>query len=416
MGFFDFLKKKEKPNNSAFYAPTMSGTLPFYTSFGDSIYKSEIVVQSIRCKANEFRKLEPRHVRDDGKTTVTIYDSSIARVLREPNPIMTISDFLGKVSILLELNKNVYIYPLTYTTKGGEKMFKGLYILKPRVATYLIDKSERYFVELLFDSGVTVTIPRDQLIHVRKDYGVNDYFGGDAFGGGIDAEGMLKACAEYDKLCQSIAKALKVSCQINGILHINSYLEDDKQKAERAAFEKKLENNDSGVLVTDLKSQYENIQRDIKLVDAETLKFFYENITRANGVSLAILNGDYTKAQKEAFYEHALESDIKGLAQAMTQVMFTEREKSFGNKIVLYPNDINFMSTSEKIEALKVGLPAGIFTRNEARELLGYPPVENGDQMPQGYNYIIDGSGTTPTAPVADSQTQTAPVADSDTE
>ena len=411
MGFFDFLKKKEKPNNSAFYAPTMSGTLPFYTSFGDSIYKSEIVVQSIRCKANEFRKLEPRHVRDDGKTTVTIYDSSIARVLREPNPIMTISDFLGKVSILLELNKNVYIYPLTYTTNGGEKMFKGLYILKPRVATYLIDKSERYFVELLFDSGVTVTIPRDQLIHVRKDYGVNDYFGGE-----IDAEGMLKACAEYDKLCQSIAKALKVSCQINGILHINSYLEDDKQKAERAAFEKKLENNDSGVLVTDLKSQYENIQRDIKLVDAETLKFFYENITRANGVSLAILNGDYTKAQKEAFYEHALESDIKGLAQAMTQVMFTEREKSFGNKIVLYPNDINFMSTSEKIEALKVGLPAGIFTRNEARELLGYPPVENGDQMPQGYNYIIDGSGTTPTAPVADSQTQTAPVADSDTE
>ena len=113
MGFFDFLKKKEKPNNSAYYAPTSNATLPFYTSFGDSIYKSDIVVQSIRCKANEFRKLEPRHIRDDGKTRVTIYDSSVARVLREPNPVMTISDFLSKVCILLELNKNAYIYPLT---------------------------------------------------------------------------------------------------------------------------------------------------------------------------------------------------------------------------------------------------------------------------------------------------------------
>ena len=68
MAFFDFLKKKEKPVKTAEFAPTYNSTLPFYTSFGDSIYKSDIVVQSIRCKANEFRKLEPRHIRADGKT------------------------------------------------------------------------------------------------------------------------------------------------------------------------------------------------------------------------------------------------------------------------------------------------------------------------------------------------------------
>ena len=83
----------------------------------------------------------------------------------------------------------------------------------------------------------------------------------------------------------------------------------------------------------------------------------------------------------------------------MTQTFFTEREESFGNKIVLYPNDINFMSMSEKIAALSAGLPAGIFTRNEARELLGFPPIANGDEIPQGYNYTLDGatSNTTTT-------------------
>lgn len=401
MAFFDFLKKKQKPNDSAYYAPTFNGTLPFYTSFGDSIYACDIVVQSIRCKANEFRKLNPRHVREDGTTRQTIYDSSIARVLREPNPIMTTADLFEKICILLELNKNAYIYPVRYKTIGDEMKTSALYVLKPRVVTYLIDESNRYFVEMSFDSGATVTIPRDQIIHVRKDYGVNDYFGGGAFGGGVEAANMLKACEEYDKLCQSISKALKISCEIIGVLRVNSYLDYEKKIKEREAFEQKIKNNESGLLVTDLKDEFVHIPRDVKLVDSETLKFFYQNITRANGVSLAILNGDYTKQQKEAFYEHALEADIKALSQAMTQILFSEREKAFGNKIILYPNDINFMSMSEKIAALSAGLPAGIFTRNEAREMLGFPPIENGDQIPQGYNYTIEGQ-TTKTAPIAE--------------
>lgn len=406
MSFFDFLKKKEKPVDSAQYAPTYNATLPFYTSFGDSIYSNDIVVQSIRCKANEFRKLEPRHVRDDGTTRETIYNSSIARILRRPNPYMTTADLLGKICILLELNKNAYIYPISYISKGDEKIYTGIYPLKPRTVYYLVDAAGKYYVEMVFDSGETVTVPRSEIIHVRKDYGVNDYFGGGAFGGGYDVEGLLKACQEYDKLCQSIAKGLEISCQVNGILRVNSYLDDEKKTKERQAFEQKLTNNESGLLVTDLKDDFTPLHHDVKLVDAETLKFFYENISRANGVSLAILNGDYTKAQKESFYEHALESDIKSLAQAMTQTFFTEREESFGNKIVLYPNDINFMSMSEKIAALTAGLPAGIFTRNEARELLGFPPIANGDQIPQGYNHIIDGSTdtTTPVSPVDNSQ------------
>ena len=68
--------------------------------------------------------------------------------------------------------------------------------------------------------------------------------------------------------------------------------------------------------------------------------------------------------------------------------MFSDREASFGNEIVLYPNDIAFMSMENKLSALQSGLPAGIFTKNEARELLGYPPVDGGDVMPRGYNEI----------------------------
>ena len=116
------------------------------------------------------------------------------------------------------------------------------------------------------------------------------------------------------------------------------------------------------------------------------------------------MNGDYTKAQKEAYYEHALEADIKSLGQAMSKVMFTDREAAFGNDIVLYPNAITFMSMENKLSALQSGLPAGIFTKNEARELLGYPPVEGGDVMPRGYNEL---DGTTTTDSTGDDQPAT---------
>lgn len=390
MGLFDFFKNKGK-KNGMIYAPTMSGNVPFYAPFGESIYASDIIVQSIRCKANEFKKLKPRHIRKiDGNQSVVI-DSSIAKVLKRPNPYMTTADFLEKITILLELNKNVFIYPEYYKTKGGEKFYTALYPLKPSAVQYLSDDRNKLYINMRFENGNEVTLPADNIIHWRKDYGVNDYFGGGMFGGNDNA-GLLKMLKRYDQLTQSIAKALQVSCQVNGILKANTYYDDAAKVAEREKFERDLKSNESGILVTDLSTEYTNIPRDVKLVDGETLKFFYDTILRANGTSLAILNGDYTKAQKEAYYEHALEGDINSLGQAISKVVFSDRESSFGNEIVLYPNDINFMSMENKIAALQIGLPAGIFLKDEARELLGYAPLPNGQGqvIPQGYNSLLD--------------------------
>lgn len=395
MAFLDFLKKKAPTRipEGYVYAPTMSGGVPFYSSFGDDVYASDIVVQSIRCKANEFKKLKPRHiVTKDGVQSVKT-DSSIARCLRRPNEFMSTADFLEKITVLLELNKNVYIYPQYYVTKGGEKYYTGLYPLKPTNVTYLVDKSNRYYIMMEFANGYSVTLPASDVIHWRKDYGVNDYFGG-GLSGGDDNRGLMKHLREYDKLCQSIAKAVEVSCKINGVMKYNSYLADEKTEASRMEFESRLAKNESGILFTDMKAEYIDIPRDVKLVDSETLKFFYDTILRANGTSLAILNGDYTKAQKEAYYEHALEADIKSLGQAITRCVFSEREESYGNEIVLYPNDITFMSMENKIAALQAGLPAGLFMKDEARELLGYPPLPNGQGqvVAQGYNSLLDES------------------------
>lgn len=391
MGFLDFWKRKNNKQTGLVYAPTMNGNLPFYTSFGDSIYASDLVVQSIRCKANEFKKLNPRHIRYVDGVAESVLDSSIARALRRPTEYMTTADFLEKITILLELNKNVFIYPMYYVTNAGERYYTGLYPLKPSEVQYKTDETGKMYIELQFSNGYQTTVPADSIIHWRKDYGVNDYFGGSMFGGNDNA-GLLTMLKRYDQLTQGIAKALEVSCKINGIVKYNTYHSDGAMDEKIADFESRLQNNESGILFTDLSTEYTHIPRDVKVVDKDTLDFFYMTILRANGTSLAILNGDYTKAQKEAYYEHALEADIKSLGQAFDRAIFTEREISFGNTIAFYPNEINFMSMENKLKALEVGLPAGLFMKDEARELLGYPPLPGGagQVVPQGYNALLD--------------------------
>lgn len=388
MGLFDFWNKKK---SGLKYAPTMNGNTPFYSSFGENIYASDIVVQSIRCKANEFKKLEPRHITEIDGVKSSVTDSSIAKVLKRPNAYMTTADFLEKITILLELNKNVFIYPTYYVTNGGKKFFTGLYPLKPTSVEYMADEAGKLYIHFRFLNGYETTLPVSDVVHWKKDFGVDDYFGGRAFGID-DNSGLLKMLKRYDQLTQSIAKALEISCKINGIVKYKTYLSDDTHEAKRKEFEQKLINNESGFLFEDYSTEYTPIPRDIKLVDSDTLKFFYDTILRANGTSLAILNGDYTKAQKEAYYEHALEADIKSLGQALSRVMLSDREVAFGNEIVLYPNNINFMSMENKISALQASLPAGIFTKDEAREILGYPPLPEGQGkvIAQGYNTLLD--------------------------
>lgn len=392
MGLFDFLKKKNGGGipKGYTYAPTMSGGQPFYSPFGDNIYASDIIVQAIRCKANEFKKLQPRHiVMKDGKQNVKT-DSSIAKLLRRPNEYMTTADFLEKITILLELNKNVFIYPSYYITQGGEKFYTGLYPLKPSTVDYLVNDKGEYFIRLTFANGYAATLPASDVIHWRKDYGVNDYYGGGLFGGD-DTRGLLKALREYDKLCQSIAKAVEVSCQINGLMKYNTYLGNEKLEEDRLAFEEKIEKNKSGILFTDMSTEYTHIPHDVKLVDAETLKFYHDTILRATGTSLAILNGDYTKSQKEAYYEHALEADIKSLGQAFSRCVFSDREESYGNEIIFYPNSINFMSMENKISFAQIAMPSGSLMKDEFRELFGYPPLPDGQGqvISQGYNNLL---------------------------
>ena len=380
---------RKQDNKKKEYAPTSNGNIPSRANFGSNIYASDIIVQAIRCKANEFKKLIPRHIRTINGVETVVTDSNIARLLRRPNEYMTTSDFFEKITIMLELNKNVFIYPSYVWTHGGDKYYTGLYPLNPLNVEYLKDQNDKLYIRFTFGNGYVVDIPNNEVIHWRKDYGVDDYFGG-RIGG--ENTSLLKLLREYDEIVNSIAKSLNIASKINGIVKMNTYLADEAQQKKQEEFNNKLVNGESGFLFIDEKAEIQQFSRDIQLVDKDTMEYYFQAILRNTGVSLSILNGDYTAEQKEAFYEHALEADIKNLAEAMEWVLFSERAISHGNGIGLYPAAIKFMTMDNKLKALEVNLPAGILMKDEARWFLGLPPLPNGQGqvIAQGYNLLLD--------------------------
>lgn len=376
MEWFNKLFKRQ-PKNSKF-APTMDGWLPIYTQFGTNIYASDVVQQALKCIVDEMKKLNPTHVRYTNNDPVPVR-GNVQDILNNPNQLMTTSEFLEKIVWLLLMNYNAFIIPTYYTwiddkTGAERRYYESLYPIKPTQVDFIEDAGGRLFVKFWFWNGYTTTIAYDDVIHIKLNYSVNQYMGGNEMGQ-PDHQALLNTLELNNNLLQGIAKAMNASYAINGVVKYNTLMDDGKTAAALKDLEKKLQNSESGFLPLDLKAEFTPLERKTVLVDEATLKFIDEKILRNWGVPLAILIGDYTKEQYEAFYQKTLEPIIIAMSQAFTKKMFTSREKAFGNRIELYPKELVFMTTSQKIEMINLLSPTGAIFENEKRTILGLMPL-----------------------------------------
>lgn len=375
MGFFDRLRRK--PPKTQKWAQTLNGYAPVFSQFGTNIYASDVVQQAIKCIVDEMKKLNPVHIRYNGNDPVPV-NSDIQTVLNNPNPLMTTSEFLEKVMWLLLLNYNAFILPTYYMwedERGIQKRkYSGLYPLKPTQVDFIEDASGQMYVKMRFENNFETTVPYDDLIHIKYNYSINEYMGGDA-SGQPDHTALLKTLELNDTLLRGIAKAMNSSYAVNGVVKYNTMLDDGKMEAALKELERKLNNSESGFLPLDLKAEYTPLQHEIKLVDEETLKFIDEKILRNWGVPLSILTGDYTKSQYEAFYQKTLEPLIISISQAFTKKLFTDRERSFENRIELYPKDLIFMTVEQTLEMVNLLSNTGSIYENEKRVAFGLRPL-----------------------------------------
>lgn len=376
IGLFDKIFRRPPKNKKQ--AMTLDGFMPYYTQFGTNIYASDVVQQALKCIVDEMKKLNPTHIRYKGNDPVPV-KSTVQDVLDEPNPLMTTSEFLEKICWLLLMNYNAFVLPVydvwTDAETGTERRYyRALYPIKPSQVDFIEDAGGRLFVTFTFWNGWNTTIPYDDVIHIRINYSVNEYMGGNELGQ-PDHAPLLKTLQLNEQLLQGIAKAMNSSYAVNGVVKYNTLIDDGTVEQALKDLENKLAKSESGFLPLDLKAEFIPFEKKAQLVDGDTLKFIDEKILRHFGVPIEMLDAKADKEVYEAFYQRTLEPLIKIISQAFTKKLFTSREKAFGNRIELYPKDLIFMTVSQTIEMINTIAPQGGGYVNEYRTWLGLRPL-----------------------------------------
>ena len=384
MGFFDFLKKNKNDDTNKKRVIGLDYYPPIYSQFGNDIYASDVVQQAINCIVREMKKLQPLHILQKSPNQKEIVYDEIQSVLNNPNNLMTTSDFIEKIVWQLFFNYNVFILPVWENGK-----LVSLFPIAPKQVDFVQDNSNTIFIKMSFANGYESIIKYDDVIHVRYNYSVSEFMGGNE-NGQPDHKALLKSLELNNTMLDGVCRALKSSFAINGVIKYNTLIDSGKTEEAIADLTNRLNNNENGFLPLDMKGEFIPFNRDIKLVDEQTLKFIDEKILRNFGVPLCILTGDYTKQQYEAFFQKTLEPLIISLSQSFTKAIFSKRENfGYGHKIIFNHKELDFMTMNEKIQWLTLASNVGAITINEMRGVMGYPPSdeENANKLIMSKNY-----------------------------
>lgn len=376
-GFWSKMFGKPKAQDAFTYnlEDILSGVTPIYSSgFGTDIYASDVVQQAVYSIVTELKKLDPAHIRSVANSNDFVsVGGNIQNVLDAPNPLMTTSDFIEKVAWTLLLNYNAFVYPV-----WSSDTLVALYPLQPSLVEFDNDYggTGKTWVRLHFPNGYACDLPYEDIIHLRYRYSRSEFMGGNEQGQ-PDFNPLLETLKLNDTLLKGLAKSLNIQTSINGVAKLKTMHNLDDQIAKVKEFEKKLQANESGILPIDISAEYIPIAKQVQLLDATTLEFIDKKILRTFGVSIAIVDGDYTAAQYEAFYQKTLEPIIKSMSQAFTKGIFTKRQtQGFKSKIVFYAKELIFLNTDQKIKLFDILVDSESCYKNEMRVAFGMRPLK----------------------------------------
>lgn len=371
MSFIDRLFKKSKNNISTERTEVMNGSPAIFTPFSGNAYESDIFRSAVDSIARNAAKLKAVHVvtisgqRKDG-------DSQLNRILQvRPNPYMTAYDMIYKLVTHYYLYNNAFAY-LQKDDKGN---LVGIYPLSPLNMEYLTDSTGALYCKFMFKGGKEFILPFTEVFTIRRFFNSNDLLGD-------SNTAILPTLDLAHTQSEGIENSIKSGATIKGILKYNQVLSPENLKKEKEAFIKDYLSisNNGGIAALDSKMDY--VPLDIKgaNIDNEQIKTIKQKIYDYLGVSENIVNSTYNEDEWAAFYESVIEPLGLQISLELTDKLFTPREQAFGNSILMEANRLQFASNTTKTNILKELMPLGLFTVNQALEILNLPSVEDGDR------------------------------------
>ena len=374
MSLFDVIFKN-RPKVQEKYEGTfkmLNGYTPHFTTWGGSVYESELIRAAINARATHISKLK---VEIQGAARPALQN----KLKHGPNQFQTWGQFLYRLSTILDIHNTAFICPV-YDEYGEPS---GLYTPLPNRCE-IMQYSGVPYLRYEFSNGDRAAIELEYCGIMTKFQYKNDFFG--------ETNHALFPTMDLIHIQnQGIEEGVKSAATYRFMAKVGNFSKVEDLKRERQRFTEQNFSKDAnagGILL--FPNTYNEIKQvDVKpwVVDADQMKVIQDNVYEYFGVNEDVLQNMAYGDKWSAFYEGAIEPFAVQFSDVVTKMLFTLREQTQGNSVMATANRLQYLSNSEKLQIAQGMLDRGIFNRDEVREIWNLPPLPNGE----GQEYVIRG-------------------------
>ena len=371
MGLFDFLFKN-KPEPKGQYEgdyKLLTGYSPNFTRWSGDVYESEIVRAAIGARATHISKLKVDVLGSARPALRT-------KLKHAPNQFQTWSQFLYRLSTILDLHNTAFIVPIW--DEYGEP--SGIYAPLPDRAK-VVQYGGTPYLRYEFSWGEHAAVELEFCGIMTKYQYRNDFFG-------ENNHALFQTMDLIHIQNQGIEEGVKSAATYRFMAQLANFssAEDLAKERKRFTSENFARDAEGGGLLL-FPNTYKDIKQiDVKpwVIDADQMKAIKDGVYEYFNVNEDILTNKAYGDAWAAFYEGAIEPFAIQFSEVMTKMLFTFREQSQGNQVVATANRIQYMTNAEKLSVTNGFADRGMATINEMREIWNLPPLpdDKGNVIP----------------------------------
>ena len=377
MGVFEkIFGKREQPAvlKAASTFQLLEGYTPTFHTWNGSIFESDLIRAALDAHGKHAAKLKV-NIRGSAKENLQ------NRLKIMPNPFQTWSQFLYREAVILYARNTAFIVPV----KGEYGETNGVIGIVPE-SWELVEYQGAPYIRFRLKNNKKAAVNLYECgILTRYQY-ENELFGA--------SNAAMKPVLDLIEMQrQGITEGIKNGASFRFSAQSDNWATDEDLAAEMERFNKfTVGNKKAGGGTILFPNTYKNIQQlkqDGYKIDADQMKLIKENVFDYFAVNEDIIQNKSFGDQWLAFYEGAVEWFAIQLSEVLTRMLYTERERQFGNEVFFSSNRLQYMSNADKLNAVSQLADRGLATRNELREILNMPPLDEpfGDQIPARGEY-----------------------------
>lgn len=343
--------------------------------------------------ANEFAKLDLRHVIETHDVFNHVHDNLDFIIAERPNPYQTKYDFL----FVMAYQMYKYGNAIAYIERDERNHVKA--IIPQNVASlqfgkgYVTDVDGVVWYQIKhIDTKQTELVRSDNIIHLRLN--PNNIFYGDTCV--LDnADALIKV---VNKSFNSLLSQLDSNGTVKGIVKMGSSAsgfasmalgsQENKENKQKEINDRI--GNSKGVLVLDAGEEWQTLSTPFDAISSADIDKYIDLILQIYGINKKIVDGSANYEEMEVFHSSRITPIMERFIQEANFKIFDSNSLTRGHRIEYYRNPFEYIPIDKAIDIAYKGIQDT--TTNERRRMLyKLAPIENGDLLVTNKNFELVG-------------------------